>query len=98
MGISSCIYDNSVSVLIRFLDTFYQISLIIYDSMLGDVTDDERVDNVSSQGYAWGYIGSCIPFIACLVLVLGADKIGIGIEAAMGISFAVVATFLLRPR
>lgn len=68
-------------------------SLIFYDSMLGDVTDDERVDNVSSQGYAWGYIGSCIPFIACLILVLGADKIGIGIEAAMGISFAVVAVW-----
>lgn len=71
--------------------TGFSGSLIFYDSMLGDVTDDERVDNVSSQGYAWGYIGSCIPFIACLVLVLGADKIGIGIEAAMGISFAVVA-------
>lgn len=73
--------------------TGFSGSLIFYDSMLGDVTDDERVDNVSSQGYAWGYIGSCIPFIACLVLVLGADKIGIGIEAAMGISFAVVATW-----
>ena len=35
----------------------------------------ERMDDVSSQGYAWGYIGSCIPFILCLVLVLGADKI-----------------------
>lgn len=54
--------------------TGFSGSLIFYDSMLGDVTDDERVDNVSSQGYAWGYIGSCIPFIACLVLVLGADK------------------------
>lgn len=73
--------------------TGFSGSLIFYDSMLGDVTDDERVDNVSSQGYAWGYIGSCIPFIASLVLVLGADKIGIGIEAAMGISFAVVATW-----
>ena len=55
--------------------------------MLVDVTDDEHVDNVSAQGYAWGYIGSCIPFIISLLLVLGSDKIGISIEAAMGITF-----------
>ena len=66
-------------------------SLIFYDSMLGDVTTEERVDKVSSQGYAWGYIGSCVPFIACLALVLGADSIGISMALAMGIAFAVVA-------
>lgn len=42
--------------------------------MLGDVTDEDRVDYVSSAGYAWGYIGSCVPFIVCLVLVLGSGK------------------------
>ncbi len=66
-------------------------SLIFYDSMLGDVTTEERMDNVSSQGYAWGYIGSCIPFVLCLGLVLGAGKIGIRMETAMTISFAIVA-------
>ena len=68
-------------------------SLIFYDSMLGDVTTEERIDNVSSQGYAWGYIGSCIPFVICLGLVLGAGKIGIHMETAMTISFAVVAVW-----
>lgn len=68
-------------------------SLIFYDSMLGDITTDDRVDNVSSQGYAWGYIGSCIPFIVCLGVVLGAGKIGISTETAMMISFAIVAVW-----
>ena len=68
-------------------------SLIFYDSMLGDITTEDRVDNVSSQGYAWGYIGSCVPFVVCLGVVLGAGKIGISTEMAMMISFAIVAVW-----
>lgn len=68
-------------------------SLIFYDSMLGDITTEDRVDNVSSQGYAWGYIGSCVPFVVCLGVVLGAGKIGISTELAMMISFAMVAVW-----
>ena len=52
-------------------------SLVFYDSMLGDVTTPERMDVVSSQGYAWGYIGSCVPFVVCLALVLGSGAIGL---------------------
>lgn len=47
----------------------YSVSLIFYDAMLCDVTDMNRVDDVSSKGYAWGYIGSCIPFILSIVLI-----------------------------
>ena len=68
-------------------------SLIFYDSMLGDITTEDRVDNVSSQGYAWGYIGSCVPFVVCLGVVLGAGRIGISTELAMMISFAIVAVW-----
>lgn len=71
--------------------TGYSASLVFYDAMLNDVTDDSRVDTVSSQGYAWGYIGSCIPFVLCLLLVLGAGSIGITMELAMGLSFGIVA-------
>lgn len=51
----------------------YSVSLVFYDAMLPDITDLKRVDMVSSKGYAWGYIGSCIPFILSIVLVLTVD-------------------------
>ncbi len=69
----------------------YALSLIVYDSTLSDVTSEDRMDTVSSQGYAWGYIGSCIPFIACLVLVLKAESFGLSMGTAMTISFIIVA-------
>jgi UMF1 family MFS transporter len=62
-------------------------SLIFYDSMMVDVTTDERMDEVSSHGYAWGYIGSCVPFVISLLLVLGGDKVGISTPAAMTAAF-----------
>lgn len=71
----------------------YSGSLIFYDSMLSDVTTKDRMDHVSSQGYAWGYIGSCIPFVICLMVVLGSDKIGITMDTAMTISFIIVAAW-----
>lgn len=73
----------------------YSSSLIFYDSMLSDVTTEERMDRISTNGYAWGYIGSCIPFGACLICVLGAEKIGITMEMAMGISFGIIALWWL---
>ena len=48
---------------------FYSASLVFYDSMLVDVTSPERSDIVSSKGYAFGYVGSCIPFIASILIV-----------------------------
>lgn len=71
----------------------YSGSLIVYDSMLSDTTKAERMDHVSSEGYAWGYIGSCIPFIISLVIVLGSDIIGISMETAMTIAFIITAVW-----
>ena len=68
-------------------------SIVFYDALLVDCTTDERMDNVSSQGYAWGYIGSCVPFIACLLIVLNADKLGFGMQAAMKIAFFITAAW-----
>ncbi|MBQ2762168.1 MAG: MFS transporter [Candidatus Methanomethylophilaceae archaeon] len=48
-------------------------SLVVSDSMLNDITTPDRMDEISSRCYAAGYIGSCIPFIACLVVVVMSD-------------------------
>lgn len=70
-------------------------SLVFYDSMLVDVTTPERMDDISSRGYAWGYIGSCIPFVACLVLVLGAPSIGLSQMTALSIALLITGLWWL---
>lgn len=45
----------------------YNGSIIFYDAFLVDVTSDERVNKVSSAGYAWGYIGSVLPFLIFII-------------------------------
>ncbi len=53
----------------------YTSANVFYDSMLSDITTDEKMHRVSANGYAWGYIGSCIPFIVCLVLYVLGDMV-----------------------
>ena len=70
-------------------------SLVFYDSMLPEIADEKRIDNVSTQGYAWGYIGSVIPFVLCLVLVLAGGNFGLDQTTAMVISFLLTALWWL---
>jgi len=48
----------------------YSACNVFYDSMLIDVTTDEKMDSLSSHGYAWGYVGSTVPFILGIALIL----------------------------
>ena len=68
-------------------------SMVFYDGMLVDATTEDRYDKVSSHGYAWGYIGSCIPFILCLVVVLGGPSVGIDMMVGMKIAFLITAVW-----
>lgn len=72
VGVATCILMGIVPDWRLYIAVFiiakscYQLSLVLYDSMIGDVTTPERMDVISSGGYAFGYIGSCIPFIIAL--------------------------------
>ena len=71
----------------------YSSSIVFYDSMLPEVTDDDRMDKISSMGYAYGYIGSVIPFVVCLVLVLMYDSFGLTQGTAMVIAFLITSVW-----
>lgn len=70
-------------------------SMTFYDAMLPDITSDERMDAVSSSGYAWGYVGSTVPFIVCLVLIMGGSAIGIPTLVATRFSFVITGVWWL---
>ncbi len=73
----------------------FQTSLVVYDSMLPDITTNERMDTVSSVGFAVGYIYSCIPFAISIAIIYFADQIGISKNLAVGIGFIINALWWL---
>lgn len=70
-----CLFMGAFRHWLAFLAAFvvlrslFSVSIVLYDSMLRDVTTEDRMHNVSSNGYAWGYVGCLIPY-AVLALVI----------------------------
>ena len=71
----------------------FSSSIVFYDSMLPEITTEERMDNISSMGYAFGYIGSVIPFVVCLVPLICAKFSLIPMRAASVTSALITAVW-----
>lgn len=86
VGVIGCVINGFAASWVIFIVIYvlakiaYQASLTFYDSMLNDVTSEDRLDKVSSYGYAWGYIGSCIPFIVALICYVITPGAGMGLS------------------
>lgn len=64
-------------------------SNIFYDAFIVDVASDERMDKISSLGFAFGYISSVIPFGISLVLIFL-----LGMEKSIGYQIGFIITAL----
>jgi UMF1 family MFS transporter len=70
-------------------------SMVFYDAFLVDATETKNFDSVSSKGYAWGYIGSLIPFLVCIALIFQGEIIGVDRVLATRLSFLITAVWWL---
>ncbi len=64
---------------------------VFYDAFLVDVTTSKRMDTLSAKGFAYGYIGSVIPFVIILWLIFSAGMHVLLPFTATKRSFSIVA-------
>ncbi len=68
---------------------------LFYDAFIVDVTTEKRMNSVSAFGYGLGYIGSTIPFILSIAIILLAQNgvLPISATAASRIAFLITAVW-----
>lgn len=68
---------------------------VFYDAFLVDVTTEERMNRISSRGLGFGYIGSTIPFIISIAIIILAQSntIPISTTTASKIAFLITAAW-----
>jgi Permeases of the major facilitator superfamily len=88
--LTMAIFDQWQLLLVGYIISFigFEGSCLFYDSFLTDVTTHDRMDRVSSWGYAMGYIGgSTIPFVLSIGVLMA-----LGMSNPLGVKIAVVLT------
>ncbi|WP_042352880.1 MFS transporter [Bacillus massiliigorillae] len=88
-------YDNWLLLLICY--TFTAIGFagtnVFYDAFLIDVTSEKKMNQISSRGFSFGYIGSTIPFLISIIIIVLAQShvIPLSVTMASKISFLITA-------
>ncbi|WP_244865211.1 MFS transporter [Xylanibacillus composti] len=67
-------------------------SNVFYDAFLVDVTSEKKMDTVSARGFGLGYIGSTIPFLLSIVIIILAQQGVLPLSATMASKIAFLIT------
>jgi MFS transporter, UMF1 family len=67
---------------------------VFYDAFLTDVTTDEKMNRVSSRGFGLGYIGSTIPFLISIAIIVLSQSGTIPLSTTMASKIAFLITAL----
>ena len=76
----------------------YSGALVFYNAFLPQIASEDRQDDVSAKGFSYGYIGSVLLLIVCLVMILKPSLVGLSPDAtgtATRISFVLVGLWWL---
>ena len=71
--------------------------MLFYDAYIVDVTENDRMDDISAKGYALGYVGSVIPFVFCIAVIILSQMglIPLSVTAASRIAFLITAVMVV---
>lgn len=89
--------SNAVWAILLILYILSSVSFgaanVFYDASLLDVTSNRRMSQVSSTGFAMGYIGSTIPFLGVILLILNVDSLPFTTDQLTRFSFILTAVW-----